>query len=103
MEVKSIRDCLNIIDGVVVENIGKYTGILILEIIHEHFLEKGQKDFIEKMTALSNVPSQINCIIENHNIFTEEDIKSEYIQLRKLILAWLIECSTKFQYKTRKI
>ena len=27
MEVESIRDCLNIIDGVIVQNIGKNIGI----------------------------------------------------------------------------
>ena len=57
-------------------------------------LKNGQSDFIEDRIALSNVLSQVNSIIENHYRFAEEDIKSEYNQLRKLILVWLIECST---------
>ena len=57
-------------------------------------LEKRQSDFIEDRVPLSNVLSQINSIVENHYQFAEEDLKSEYIQLRKLILVWLIDCST---------
>ena len=62
--------------------------------VQKYLLEKRQTDFIEDRIALSNVFSQINSIIENHYQCAEEDIKSEYIQLRKLILVWLIECST---------
>ena len=94
MEVKSIKDCVNIFDDVIVENIGKYIGISNLENVHVYKLEKRQSDFIEDRIALSNVLSQINCIIENHYQFAEEDIKSEYIELRELILFWLIECCT---------
>ena len=34
-------------------------------------------------------------MIENYYQFPEEDIKIEYVQLRKLILVCLIECNTK--------
>ena len=57
-------------------------------------LEIGQSDFIENRVTLSNVFSQVNSIIENNYQFAEDDIKSEYIQLRKLTLVWLRECST---------
>ena len=33
-------------------------------------------------------------MIENYYQFLEVDIKTEYVQLRKLILVWLIECNT---------
>ena len=95
--MKSVSDCLNIIDDAIVENIGKFIGISNLESIHKYLLEKGQSNFIEDRVALSNVFSQISSIIENYYQFYEEDIKSEYIQLRKLILAWLIECGTEPQ------
>ena len=94
MEVKAVSDCLNIIDDAIVQNIGKNITISDLENIHKYLLEKGQSDFIEDRVALSNVLSQINSILENYYQFPEEDIKSEYIQLRKIILVWLIECST---------
>ena len=57
-------------------------------------LEKGQSNFIEDRVPLSNVFSQINSIIENYYQFDEEDIESEYIQLRKPLLVWLKECGT---------
>ena len=89
MEVKSVSDCLNIIDDAIVEDIGKYIGISCLENFHEYLLEIGQSNFIEDRVALSNVPSQINSIIENLYQFQEENMKSEYIQLRKILLVWL--------------
>ena len=94
MEVKSIGDCLNNIDDDIVENNGKYIGISILENIHKYLLEIGQSDFIEDRVAPSNVLSQIISIIESHYQFAEENIKNEYNQLKKLLLVWLIECST---------
>ena len=88
MEVKLLQDCFNIVDDVIVENIGKNIASSNLENVHKYLLQKGQSDFIEDRIALSNLLSQVNCIIENHYQFAEEDIKSDYIQLRKLILVW---------------
>ena len=80
----------------------KFFGLSNLQNIHKYSLEIGQGDFIENRVALSNVLSQVNSIIENHFQFAEEDIKSEYIQLRKLILVWLIECSTEPEVDNEK-
>ena len=92
---KSIDDCLNNIDEAIVENKGKYFGISNLENIHKYSLEIGQIVFIDDRVALSNVVSQIDSIIENFYQFPEEDKKSEFIHLTKLILDWLKECNTK--------
>ena len=92
MEVKSVSDCLNIIDFAMVENT---IGNSDLENIQIYLLEKRQSDFIEDRVALSKVLSQKYSMIENYYQFPEEDIKSEYGQLRKLILVWLMECKTK--------
>ena len=94
MEMKSVSDCLNIIDFVITENMVRNFDIPTLEIIRKYLIEKEQSDFIENMTVLSNVLCQINSIKENHYQLTEGDIKSEYVQLGKLILVWLIEGST---------
>ena len=61
-------------------------------------LEKGESDFIEGRLALSNVLRQMNSIIENRYQYADVDIKSEYVQLRKLLLVWLIECSTEPEF-----
>ena len=73
--MKSIKDCLNVIDGVIIENIWKSISIPGLEKIRKCFLENGQSDFIEDNIALSNVLSQINCITENHDQLAEKDKK----------------------------
>ena len=100
--MKSVSDCLNTIDDAIVEKNGKYITISDLEIIHKYLLEKGQSNFIEDRLAQSNVLSQLYSIIENHHQFVDEDIKSEYIQLRKVILVWSIECSTEPKFDKQK-
>ena len=102
MEVKSVGDCLKVYDHVIIKNIAKYIGVSDLENVHKYLLEIGQSDYIEDRVAVSNVLSQKNSVIENHYQFTEKDKKSEYIQLRKLILAWLIECSTEPEIDDQK-
>ena len=94
MEVKSVGDYFKNIDDAIVEIIGKFIGVSNLENIHKYLLEIGQSDFIEDRVALSNVLSQIKSIMENQYQFVEENIKREYVQLRKLIFVWLIESST---------
>ena len=90
MKMKSVRDCLNFIDIASVEKDRRCIGILNLENVHKYLFEKRRTDFIEDRIALSNVLGQINSIIENYYQFPEKDIKNEYIQLKKLILVWLI-------------
>ena len=51
MEMKSVSDCLNIIDDAIVEKIGKYFGISNLENIRKYLLDIGQCDFIEDRVA----------------------------------------------------
>ena len=91
--MKSVSDCLNIIDDAINENIGKKFGISGLGYIPKYLIENGQIDFIEYRVALSVVLSHKNSKLENYYKFVEEDKESEYVQLRKLILVWLIECS----------
>ena len=87
-------NCVNFIDDAIVENIGKYIGISNLENIHKYLIENGQSDFVGDRVTLSNVLSQIKTIIGNNYRFVGKDKISEYGQLRKLIIVWLIESST---------
>ena len=50
MEVKSVSDCLNIIDFAIVEN---NIGSSDLEDIHKYLLEKEESEFVEDRVALS--------------------------------------------------
>ena len=63
--MKSVSDCLNVIDDAVVENVGKNIGISGSKNVQKYILEKRQSDFIEDKVVLSNVLNQINSIIEN--------------------------------------
>ena len=77
MEVKSVSDCLNVIDDAIVESIGKIISISDSENIRNCLLEIGQSDFIEDRFAQSNVLSQINSILENRYQSVEENTKRE--------------------------
>ena len=96
--MKSVTDCLNIIDFAITENIIVSSH---LENIHKYFLEKEESEFIEDIVALSEVLSQINSMIENYYQFPEEDIKNEYVELGRLLLVWLIECNSKPEVDNR--
>ena len=51
--------------------------------------------YIEEMVALLSILSQINLIMERFYLDNESDIKKQYCDLRKRILAWLEVSNTK--------
>ena len=50
MEVKSIKDVLNVIDYAVVDNNAKFFGASNLEDIRIYLLDKGQEDIVSLWT-----------------------------------------------------
>ena len=52
MEVKSVTECLDIVDFAIVTNMGSELG---LEKIHKYLLQKGQSEFFEDKLVLTNV------------------------------------------------
>ena len=95
METKTISDCLNIIDRAIVGNIRLISTEYLGE-IHNRLLNVRQNMYIENTVALLNVLKQINCIIDNYSSYEDdEELYNEYVELRKLIIDWLIECNTK--------
>ena len=95
MEIKTISDCLSGIDFAIVENV-RLLGIEKLEEIHNHLLEFGKDNNIENRIALLKVLKHINCIIDNYSSYEDNEcIYNEYVELRKLIIEWLIECNIK--------
>ena len=85
MEVKSVSDCLKIIVDAIVEDVNTFSNI---ESIHKYLLEREHSYYIEERVDLSNIFRQINSIIYNYNDFAE-NVRSEYVELRRLILVWL--------------
>ena len=95
MEIKTISDCLSEIDFALNENV-RLLGIERLEDIHNQLLEFGQNNYIEDRIALLKVLKHINCIIDKYSSFEDnESIYNEYVELRKLIVEWIIECNIK--------
>ena len=72
--MKSVTDCLNIIDFAIVENIFLSSP---LEDIHKNFSEKEGSEFSADRVASSEVLSQKSSVIENLYQFPEEDMKNE--------------------------
>ena len=91
MVIKSVCDCLNFIDSMILCEIEKHTGIGKLEDIHEDMITIYNDKYIEDMVSMLAVLSQINLIIDKFYLDNESDIKKHYCTLRKPILAWLQE------------
>ena len=89
--MRTIPDCLNIIDFAMVEN-GRCVIIGKLEDIHNRLVEIGMTRYIENRLALSKVLNHKTCIIDNYYTYeNEESVRNEYIVLRKLIIDCLTE------------
>ena len=89
MEMKSVIDCLNFIESMIICNIEKHAGIGNLEDIRAYMIGMYNEKYIEEMVGLLSILSQINLIIESFYLDNESDIRKQYCDLRKRILAWL--------------
>ena len=95
METETISDILSSIDFAIVE-IVRSLSIRILEHIHNRLLEFQQTEYIENSVALLKILNQINCIIDNCSRYEDgESFYNEHIELRRLIIDYLIESNTK--------
>ena len=64
MEIKSVCDCLNFIDSMILCSIEKYVGIGNLEDIRDYKIGMYNDKYIEEMVSMLRVLSQINLIID---------------------------------------
>ena len=87
MEVKSISDCLNFIDNLILCNTEKDIGIGNLEDIRDYMIGMYDGEYIEEMVNMLAILPQINLIIDRFYLDKESDIKQLYRDLRKRILA----------------
>ena len=95
MEVKSISDCLNFIDNLILCSTEKHIGIGNLEDVRDYMNGMYDSKYIEEMVSMLAVLSEINLIIDRFYLDKKSDIKQLYRDLRKRILAWLKENNTK--------
>ena len=96
LEMKSISNCLNFSDTMILYEKGKHIGIGNLEDVRDYLIETSDNAYVEDIVLLHGVLNQINLILEN--FYDEEydgDLTKEYWILRKHLLAWLAEKNTK--------
>ena len=95
MEIKSVCDCLILIDSMILCSIEKHAGIGNLEDMHDFMIGVYNDKYIEEMVSMLAILSQVNLIKYRFYLDNESDIKKHYCTLRKHILAWLQKSNTK--------
>ena len=89
-KIKSISDCLNLIDNSMVHT--KYfVNIEQLEEIHNFLINMSEMKFIENMIVISNVLKYINYRIDEYKSLDDKNSRA----LRKLIIDIMIEINNK--------
>ena len=95
MEHKSFKNVLDSLDYTIVDNNSQFLGIENLEMIRKHLLEKRDGEYMHwEMFALLYFIWQINYMIENNFKFNNDEIKVEYIKLKKQPNKWFVQCNT---------
>ena len=95
MEMKSVSDCLNFIDSMILCSIEKDCVIGNLEDVRHYMIGMYNDKYIEGMVDMLAILSQIYVITEKFQLDNESDIKQLYCDLTKRIIAWLEESNTK--------
>ena len=95
MAHESFKHVLDSLDYTNVDNNRHYLGIENLETIREFLLNKRDDEYKHiDMTILPCILWHINFIIENNFKFNYDEIKVEYIKLRKQLNNWYIQSNT---------
>ena len=95
MEQNPLKNVLNSLDHTIVDNNSQFLGIENLEMIREHILDKRNVDYKHvDILQLHYIIEQNNYITENNFKFNNDEIRAEYIKLRKQIIDWFIQCIT---------
>ena len=92
--MKSISDCLNFIDTMILGNIEKHIGIGNLEDLREYLIGVYNEKYIEEIVSILAILSQINLIIGKFFLDNENVSKNQYCTLKKRILACIEESCT---------
>ena len=94
MAMKSVGDCLNFIDSMILCDIETHSGVGNPQDIRDYMITIYKDKYIEHMMSMLGVFSQINLITDRFYLDNESDIQKQYTTLRKRILAWLQERNT---------
>ena len=103
MEHKSFKNVLDSLDYTIADNNSHFLGIENLEMIRKNLSDKRDVEYAHcEMFELPYILEQINCIIENSFKFNNNEIKVEYIKLRKQLIKWFVECNTQDKNENEK-
>ena len=71
--------------------------------IRKYLLDKRDIEFKHfERFELPYILEQINYIIENNFKFNNDEIKADYIKLRKQLIKWFVECNTQDENENEK-
>ena len=87
--MKTISDCLILIDYIMSYNIEKHTIIENLENVRDYVVQTTNDKCFESNMIMLDILSEINLILEKFYIDEKSDIKKECETLRKFLLIWL--------------
>ena len=90
--MKSLTDCLNFIDNMMLYNVEKVDNMDGLESMRDFISDDYIRKTDEELAAIKSILSQINLIVNRFYIPDEYNIIDYYYDLRKCILTWLIYC-----------
>ena len=92
METKTISQCLNYIDKVLLRGIDKFNTISDLEYVRDFMIMDGDDGFDNR-----EILSSINLITESYYLNNEQThFHALYTNLRNLIMNWLHKCKNPF-------
>ena len=93
MAHESFKNVLDSLDYTIVDNNRHYLGIDNLETIREYLLDKRDDEY--KHIDMTILPCNLwHITLENNFKFKNDEIKVEYIKLRKQLINWYIQCNT---------
>ena len=95
MEMKSISDCLNFIDSMILCSVEKHVGMGNLEDLRNYMIGMYKDKYIAEMLATLAILYQISLITERFHLDNEIDFRKQFCEMRKRMWDFLDECNTK--------
>ena len=95
--MKSVADCLDFIDNMVMYNIEKIDSMECLETMRDYFSDDFFKKSDEELVVKKSILSQVNPTINRFFLPEGYSITDYYHDLRERTLAWLKACNKKME------
>ena len=87
MEIKTVTECLNFVDDMILCSIQKHAVIGNLENLRNYMIGMCNEKYIEEMVSMLAILSQITLIKEKFYLDNESDFKKQYGNLGKTYIS----------------